>query len=934
MLKHILLLLILLLTQHINAQDKLKINAETYNKWNSISSISQSKSGDLISYEINPLEGDGILYLKSSLPNGLEKTFPRGYKAQINFTENYFVALIKPSFDSVRKLELAKTKKDHFPKDSLVIYSPLTDSTRIIADITSYKMADKGPWFAYHSANDLRTPCPKKKKLQLFRKKKGCELSKTSGKTLFVANPIDSVELIFHNVVDYDLDKNGTKFYYTLSHQGEKDSLSLNIYDFTTNTNYEICTHQFSFKNLTFNENGNQLAFLSTNDTNKLKNYDLQLWDLSKPQLIVTLDSLHENMPNGKGISENFAPYFSKDGKKLFFGIAERNQQEPEDTLLEKEKAVVDVWRGDDLRIQPQQLKEKQRDERKSDLAVYHITHRKMVPLGTESFERVRVYHKGNTDLSIGLSAQNYLKERTWEFPWKNDIYIIHHQSGESELIAEGVAYNTSLSPSENYFVYYNGADSNWYSIDLETKQKKNLTERVSATFAEDNNGNPFIPYSQGNSGWTMIDNHEYYLVNSIYDIWAVSPEKDVVPISITYGQGRSTETIYRLTRFDEDSLYCELTDNLIHGKNDTSKAESYWSIKNQDGKFILSAEIESNHKYTFIEKADDTDKIIFRRMNFSTYPELEVSDLSFQNPIKITNTNPQQSQYNWGTVEQVKWTTYKGLTLNGLLYKPADFDSSKKYPMIVYFYEKYSDNLHFYYSPKPTASIVYPTEYVSNDYIIFIPDIIYESGHPAASAYDCIVSGTDYLTHNYPWIDSTKLGLQGQSWGGYQTAQLITMTKKYAAAMAGAPVSNMFSAYGGIRWGSGLSRMFQYERTQSRIGYTIWEKPELYIENSPLFGLPNVETPLLIMHNDGDGAVPWYQGIELFMGLRRLDQPVWLLNYNGDEHNLMKTANRRDLSIRMRQFFDFYLKGEEMPKWMAEGIPALEKGIDYGLDD
>jgi dipeptidyl aminopeptidase/acylaminoacyl peptidase len=249
---------------------------------------------------------------------------------------------------------------------------------------------------------------------------------------------------------------------------------------------------------------------------------------------------------------------------------------------------------------------------------------------------------------------------------------------------------------------------------------------------------------------------------------------------------------------------------------------------------------------------------------------------------------------------------------------------------MIVYFYEKYSDDIHRYYAPKPTASIVYPTEYVSNGYIVFIPDVKYTPGHPAKSAYDCIVSGTDYLIKKYNWIDSTKIGLQGQSWGGYQTAQLVTMTDKYACGMAGAPVSNMFSAYGGVRWGSGMSRAFQYEKTQSRIGCNIWECPELYIENSPIFGLPNVTTPLLIMHNDGDGAVPWYQGIEMYMGLRRLNKPVWMLNYNGDQHNLMKNANREDLSIRMRQFFDYYLLGAPMPKWMSEGVKAIDKGNQH----
>jgi dipeptidyl aminopeptidase/acylaminoacyl peptidase len=268
---------------------------------------------------------------------------------------------------------------------------------------------------------------------------------------------------------------------------------------------------------------------------------------------------------------------------------------------------------------------------------------------------------------------------------------------------------------------------------------------------------------------------------------------------------------------------------------------------------------------------------------------------------------------------------------LEGLLYKPENYDPQKKYPMIVYYYELNSDNLHNHTAPKPTASIVFPTEYASAGYFVFIPDIRYTPGHPAKSAYQSIMSGTDAMLKLYPSIDSTKLGLQGQSWGGYQTAQLITMTTRYKAAMAGAPVSNMFSAYGGIRWGSGMNRQFQYEKAQSRIGATIWEKPELYIENSPIFHLPKVQTPLLIMANDKDGAVPWYQGIELFTGMKRLQKPCWMLNYNEDDHNLTKLANKIDLSIRMRQFFDHYLLDKPMPQWMKDGLPALKKGKELG---
>ena len=249
------------------------------------------------------------------------------------------------------------------------------------------------------------------------------------------------------------------------------------------------------------------------------------------------------------------------------------------------------------------------------------------------------------------------------------------------------------------------------------------------------------------------------------------------------------------------------------------------------------------------------------------------------------------------------------GKKLEGLLYKPEDYDPAKKYPMLIYYYEKRSDGLNRYSMPAPSRSTVYPSYYVSNDYLFFIPNIEYETGQPGPDAYNSVVSGAKHLIETESGVDADRIGLQGQSWGGYQTAYIITQTNMFTAAMAGAPVSNMTSAYGGIRWGSGFSRMFQYERTQSRLGTTLWEDMDRYIKNSPLFFAPNVETPVLMMHNDADGAVPWYQGIEFFMALRRLRKPSWLLVYNDEAHNLTRWANREDLSIRMQQFFDHYLK-------------------------
>ncbi|MGH7711357.1 MAG: alpha/beta hydrolase family protein, partial [Gemmatimonadaceae bacterium] len=280
-----------------------------------------------------------------------------------------------------------------------------------------------------------------------------------------------------------------------------------------------------------------------------------------------------------------------------------------------------------------------------------------------------------------------------------------------------------------------------------------------------------------------------------------------------------------------------------------------------------------------------------------------------------------------WPSVELVEWISDDGIPLQGLLYKPEGFDASRKHPMVVYYYERLSDGLHQYHAPAG-RNTVNPSVYTSLGYLVFFPDIVYKPGWPGPSAVKAIVPGVQSLVAR-GFVNPKAVGIAGQSWGGYQSAYVITQTSMFAAAVPNAPVANMTSAYGGIRWESGLARPFQYEKTQSRIGGSIWEYPVRFIENSPLFHLDRVTTPVLFMHNDADGAVPWYQGIELFVGLRRLGKEVYMVNYNGDGHNPRKRANQKDIDMRMQQFFANKLKGEPPPDWMVRGIPALEKGRD-----
>jgi dipeptidyl aminopeptidase/acylaminoacyl peptidase len=321
-------------------------------------------------------------------------------------------------------------------------------------------------------------------------------------------------------------------------------------------------------------------------------------------------------------------------------------------------------------------------------------------------------------------------------------------------------------------------------------------------------------------------------------------------------------------------------------------------------------------------------------KSNFVEAPNLYVTKDWFKSSKKLTDCNPQQKDYNWGTVESVYWKGHDGRDLEGLLYKPEDFDPNKKYPMVVYFYEKTSQYKHAYRKPDVSRSTINITYFVSNGYLVFLPDIHYTTGHPGKSAINCIVSGVESLMEN-SWVDKDNIAIQGQSWGGYQVAYLITQTDMFKCAGSGAPVANMTSAYGGIRWGSGVVRQFQYEHTHSRIGCTPWDEGglDLYIENSPLFFVDKVKTPVLIMHNDKDEAVPFTQGIEFFTALRRMGKQAWMLQYNDETHNLSGYVNAYDYTIRLSQFMDHFLKGAPMPVWMKYGIPATKKGIDWGLE-
>jgi len=902
-------------------QEKKVIDHTVYNDWKSLSGAKISNDGKFIAYEIKPHRGDGVLCVYN-VESGKTDTIERATRAQFSGGSSYIAFKITPGFDTLRTCELNDVKKSKWPKDSLGIYLLGQDSLAKYPELVSFSMNEENDWMAVEfKHNELTDQSGKKKKKCWFKRRKNKEPEyESDGKILWLYHPNGDKE--FNNMTSFNMSENGNYVAFTTHRKiDEIDSVRLNLFSLKDQSLWSGEEDFTDLQKMSFNTAENHLAFIATADTSKVKHYDLYVHG-TDGAMIAHLDSARVKLDADHSISRHFNLYFTQNDEVLYFGIGDREVEEPEDTLTKNEKVHLDLWHYKDQRLQPQQLLEKDRDLKKSLLHAYHIDQDKIVPLENDTLTVYSTYNlKG--DYLLGMSDEPYAHTYNWVSPRPRDFYRVNIKTGEAELVLTAQKFFPSISPSGKYMTFY--CDNEHHFMDLETGAEECIScETDDVVWTEDMNGMPMEAYPRGGASW--LRDESKLLIQSEFDYWEYDQNEKTLS-SYTHEMGKLNNVELRMNYWEYDSVYFEPSNVYFTGFDKTTKGTHYYELKDHEDHADLVETAYFDARVMQLRRSKDKNRYIVRKMTFQDYPELFTFTDNMQEMEKISETNPHQEEYNWGTVELTKWTSYDGLELEGLLYKPENFDSTKSYPLMVYFYELYADRLHNHYIPKPTASIIYATEYASAGYVVFMPDIRYMPGHPAASAYDCIMSGTDHVLELLPNVDSTRMALQGQSWGGYQTAQLITMTTRYRAAMAGAPVANMFSAYGGIRWGSGLNRQFQYERTQSRIGYTIWERPDLYIENSPLFHLPKVETPLMIMHNDGDGAVPWYQGIELFTGLKRLGKPAWLLNYNNDDHNLMRNANRIDLSIRMRQFFDHYLLDAPAPQWLKEGIPATVKG-------
>lgn len=949
-------LILVALPTFLTSVAKRPLNHDDFDSWESVSIDAISNDGNWSAYSVVPQEGDALLSLRNN-KTGKTISIPRGYNPKFSADGKWAVTSIKPAYSDTRKAKIEKKKDFDLPQDSLAIIELSNGRVEKIANVINFKIGEKGGNFlAYQSCDTLHIKPANLKEKEI-------------GRPLIIRSLTTPAQKSIKWVKDYDFSKNGQRLAVYLK-PSDKDTLSttgvalINLPD----TSLTLIDRDKKFYSLPqFNEEANLLAYTASDDSidSGTKHAKLYLVELSKSPMLapnprefdfsfpsrepIHLQPPHSDDPETQAklqkewleenrraealmlhINQYAKPRFSKSGRFLYIDVAPIIA--PDDTtIVDFEQPALDIWRWNAPYTPPQEKANLSKLREKGYPVVIDLDNDCNATLLTKN-PLATVEPPFNLDAEWALihDPSEKIISKQWDYFAPEALSMVNVSDGTIKNIGP-VSHEAVLSPDGRFAVWF--TDRQYYAYDVTTGRTACLSESIEIPLWNVDDDHPMPSEAYGIAGWGEGDNR--VLVYDKFDIWSLDLTGESEPFSLTSGEGRRQNLQIRYKRMDPEFKTIRNGETMIadifdYGTKKRGLATLQYSAKPVKPVIRLLDE----YRISKLKKAKKGDTYVWQKANFSTVPDLYTSNSTdFARAKKITASNPQMKDISWGTAQLVKWYAYDGKPAEGVLYLPEDFDPQGSYPLLSVFYETGSEELYSHYTMEPSWSWINYPFYVSRGYAVFVPDIHYHTaGVPGECCYNFVCSGVEEICRRYPAIDKNRLGIDGQSWGGYQTAYLVTRTDMFACAGSGAPVANMTSAFGGIRWGSGDSRQAQYEMGQSRIGRNLWDAPELYIANSPVFHANRVNTPLLIMHNDDDGAVPWYQGIELFMALRRLNKPVWMLQYNGEAHNIKARKNRKDITKRLQQFFDHYLKGEPMPRWMKEGINPLRKGQDLGF--
>lgn len=876
----------------------------------------------------------------------------RYFKYNYNKGEENQNILVVASIDTLWKIEIpgadyitgyfsSDCKSFVFKNDDTLFFLQLkSKAIRKVEKVSSLKLPDKntGEWLAY----------------QL----------KGESKIVILYNLISKQHAQFEGVENFSFNKNGSALVLKMTTiQADIATTSLkwislpsckilNIYE----CSYPANKPTRSIGGVTFSPNGYQIAFIVQNkDSTRLPEYinrttidpsptNNELWYYASDmnEAVLKANNLSECIPKGLSIYTS-NPMFSGDGKFIYFQLYQPFVQTEKPTGVQ-----VDVWGYRDTLLQSAQLVQPFFSRFS---AVVSTTGSKIIQL-TGPYESIRAYAEKAPFVVINY---NTMDDRFWlNTPDTN--WLVSLVDGSRTKLPSGYKHYF-FSPNGFYLIFFDLSDYNYYSYNLATKEISNISSTVQPGllafklkfYYNYPAGFQYPPVGVG--AWEANDRS--LLVYDQYDIWWLDPSGKLPASNLTKGVGRTSKTMFRLTYGMASSnnpiIISENEPILLTALNSENKNNGFFTTtlnpKKPPHPLIYGPKVYDLSSHNLLPynaqnfntgygmapvKAKNAQVWIIRQQSIAEAPNyFFTKDLkTFR---QLTNFRPHEG-YNWLSAELIKWEQPDGIIAQGILYKPENFDATKKYPVIFNYYQQRTHRFNQFPSPGYTIANIDVAWFVSRGYLVFTPDIYFKFGETGWSAYNTMVSAAHILA-KLPYVDSLKMAINGHSVAGGLTNFLISKTNIFAAAIECAGTSNTISS---------ALQLSGTANEESRLGgaefslgnVSIWQNPKKYVDVSPIMNADKIETPLLIMHNKKDGGVPWAQALELYLSLRRLEKPVWLLQYDKGDHSLWGTKEEaKDFTIRTTQFLDHFLKGVPPPKWMAKGIPAKLKGIDPGYE-
>jgi dipeptidyl aminopeptidase/acylaminoacyl peptidase len=892
--------------------------------WKRIQTTNVSSDGNWFAYRVVPNEGDSEAVVRN-LKDGKETRFPigevvapqRGAGAEgppmetretgVEFSSDgkWLAFTVFPKRADARKAK-AESKAERKPTYNKVALIELATGKKVeFEKVKAYAFAgERGGWIALQKyTTDTQDKEP--------------PATKWTGSDLILHDLSTGAELNIGNVSEFAFNKPGSYLAYTID-AADKTGNGLEVRDMASGAVTPVDSAKANYKSVTWSDRGDALAVLKAFDDKNLEDKPCAVvgakafsgGSFSKFEYDPRSDSM---FPAGMSISGTRKPGWTDDLSALTFGIHAAKPRKKPDPQVDKPDMLV--WNWQDKRIQPMQQVQERLDREFSYLSLYWVAEKKYVRLSDEGARQVELAPKSK--FAIGRDRAPYELEGNLNGQRYEDIYVIDPRTGTRKLALKKNRWFYGPSPDGTHFLYYE--DGNFYAYDMAAGKPANLTQGAAASFIDESDDHNVQKPPAKQLGWSADGGS--VLLSDGWDIWRAPLNGKPVNLTVNGKKDQIRyQSIYKLDRDEKGTDLSKPVYVSVYGEW-TKKGGIGLLVATTPGVKMLTWDDAS---YGNLIKARKADIYLFTRQTIKEFPDYELSGPTLSTAQKVTDANPQQKEFLWSSgAKLVDYSCEHGGKAQAALFLPANYDPSKKYPTVVYIYEKLSQQMNTYSQPVIDDRFN-RSMYNSNGYAVLTPDITYKLNDPGKSAVGCVVPALKAAIAGGV-VDADKVGLQGHSWGGYETAFLVTQTNMFKTAIAGAPLTDMVSMYSSIYWNTGGSNQAIFESSQGRFTSGYMDNPQPYIRNSPVYQAQNVKTPLMILHNDKDGAVDFTQGIEYYNTLRRLHKPVTLLEYKGENHHLSKPENEKDFLVRMQEYFDYYLKGKPEPAWLKDGVPFIE---------